>query len=171
MKRIQRLRRALAALGLSLAVIIPVQSRPPSEASGLLQYTPYFVSASTAGCNTTVVTFEEGEWFGSIMGASEDDGRVTVHCSGLWTFHALSIFENATVIDESGQARSGPLVLSLNGSRPDASSDWFGYWVVLAGEGEIANLRGQGTWSGPGAPGFELEGDIDYEGQVHFRPN
>ncbi len=34
----------------------------------------------------------------------------------------------------------------------------------------VANLRGQGTWWGPGAPAPEVWGDIDYEGNYHFEP-
>ena len=64
----------------------------------------------------------------------------------------------------------GTLVMSVEGSAPDAVSDWHGRWVILRGTDELATLRGQGTWWGPGAPDVGLWGDIYYGGEIHFEP-
>ena len=47
---------------------------------------------------------------------------------------------------------------------------WHGRWVILRGTDELATLRGQGTWWGPGAPDVGLWGDIYYGGNIHFEP-
>jgi len=60
--------------------------------------------------------------------------------------------------------------MSVEGSLPDASSGWHGRWVILRGTDELATLRGQGRWWGPGAPDVGVWGDIYYGGKIHFEP-
>lgn len=67
----------------------------------------------------------------------------------------------------------GTLEMRVVGSSPDVPTGWEGKWVILSGTGDLANLRGQGTWWGPGYdPANPLEyGKIDYSGKIHFEPD
>ena len=81
-----------------------------------------------------------------------------------WSFKAIVSFEG--YVDD----KYGTLKMSVVGTRPDGLADWQGKSVILSGTGELANLRGQGTWWGPGAPAPEVWGDIYYAGNYHFEP-
>ena len=151
------------------ALLISAQAGPPDTAEGLWQYQPFIEDTKTAGCNTFLDTFENGRWSGTFEGTSTEDGKVVIHCSGAWSFNAIVSYEGV-VHDDSGIPHSGTLVMSVQGSRPDGTSDWHGGWVILRGTEELATLRGQGTWSGPGAAAPGVWGDIYYEGNVHFEP-
>jgi hypothetical protein len=152
-------------VSLVVALSPPVQAGPPEEAEGLWQYQPFILDQKVAGCNTFLTTFENGVWSGTFEGTSTEDGKVVIHCSGAWSFNAIVTFDAVTV-----DGKSGTLEMSVVGKRPDGTSDWAGKWVILSGTGELANLHGQGTWWGPGAPAPGQWGDIYYGGQVHFAP-
>jgi hypothetical protein len=177
----------LLALVMLLSVLsLSASAGPPEEVSGLWQYIPYVKVHNAAGecvppgendtrppCireadgNTFMQTFETGKWSGSFVGVSTEDGKVVVHRSGDWSFNAIVSFSEVTV-----SGKSGTLKMSVNGrlSRYDEDGWWYGRWVILSGTGELATLRGQGTWWGPGAPDVGQEGDIWYAGKIHFAP-
>lgn len=142
----------------------PALAGPPKEAEGLMRYTPTVVDVRVADGNTFLHTTEEAEWTGTFSGNSTEDGRVVIHSSGRWSFKALGSFVG--MVD----GKSGTMEMSLNGTRPDESSDWKGRWVILSGTDELANLRGQGTWWGPGSAGPGHWGEISYSGRIHFEP-
>jgi len=144
---------------------VPVSAGPPDNAEGLWQYQPFILGAEEAGCNTFLTTFENGMWTGTFEGASTEDGKVVIYCSGAWSFNAIVSFSEVSV-----NGKEGTLKMSVVGSTPDAFTDWEGKWVIISGTGELANLRGQGIWWGPGAPDVGLWGDIYYSGDVHFEP-
>jgi hypothetical protein len=158
----------LAALMILVAsaLAMPVQAGPPTPAEGLWQYQPFILDVKEAGCNTFLTTFENGMWTGTFEGTSTEDGKVVIHCSGAWSFNAIVSFSEVTV-----DGREGTLRMSVGGGRPDGDSEWEGKWVILSGTGELATLRGQGIWWGPGAPDVGVWGDIYYSGQIHFEPN
>ncbi len=149
---------------LSMAAI-PTLAGPPKEAEGLWQYQPFILGVEQAGCNTILTTFENGIWTGTFEGISTEDGKVVIHCNGKWYFNAIVTFSELTV-----DGKSGTLKMSVEGTRPAADTDWVGKSVILSGTDELANLRGQGTWWGPGASGPGTWGDIYYEGNYHFEP-
>ena len=151
-------------LALLLLLTIPALAGPPQNAEGLWQYQPFILEAKEAGCNTFLTTFENGLWTGTFEGTSTEDGKVVIHCNGAWSFNAIVSFEGSVA------GKSGTLKMSVVGKRPDAFSEWEGKSVILSGTGELAQLRGQGTWWGPGAPAPEEWGDIYYEGKYHFEP-
>jgi hypothetical protein len=144
---------------------VPALAGPPTDAEGVWKYTPYTVSVRVADGNTFIESFEDGEWTGTFEGISTEDGHVVIHRSGFWSFRAIVSFSEVTV-----DGKSGTLEMSVVGDRPDGLSDWEGKWVILSGTGELASLRGQGTWWGPGAPGEGEQGDIYYAGRIHFEP-
>lgn len=158
---------ALIAFVLVFAVAISVQASPPEEASGTWLYTPFITDVREHGCNTQLTTFEESEWLdGTFVGTSTEVGRVIIHCAGNWSFKGTVDFDAVEV-----NGRSGTLEMTVNASRPDAAADWFGYWTITDGGGELENLRGQGTIWGPGAPAPGVQGTIYYAGNIHFEPN
>jgi hypothetical protein len=151
----------MAALALSMTV----QAGPPTAAAGLWRYTPYLISMKVADGNTFLHTFENGEWTGTFEGDSTEEGHVVIHSTGAWSFRGTVTFSQVTV-----DGRSGTLEMRVAGERPDVFTDWEGRWVITGGTGDLVNLRGQGTWWGPGAPDLGLQGDIWYAGQIHFEP-
>lgn len=151
-------------LVLLLLLTITALAGPPKKAEGLWQYQPFILGAEEVGCNTFLTTFENGLWTGDFEGTSTEDGKVVIHCNGKWFFKAIISFEGQV------EGKSGTLKMLAVGNRPSATADWVGKSVVLSGTGELANLRGQINWWGPGAPAPEEWGDIYYEGNYHFEP-
>ena len=117
-----------------------------------------------AGGNTFGETYEDAVLSGGMSGTSTDDCRVVIHRSGAWFYTSISSFQG--IVD----GREGTLQISLVGTRPSGDAEWEGSWVILGGDGELAALHGQGTWSGYGAPDVWVWGSVYYEGQVHFDP-
>ncbi len=89
---------------------------------------------------------------------------MVIHCNEAWSFNAIVSFDGTV------NGKSGTLKMSVVGKRPDAFADWEGKSVILSGTGELANLRGRGTWWGPGAAEEGKWGDIYYDGNYHFEP-
>ena len=150
----------------------PALAGPPKEAEGLMRYTPTIVDVRVADGNTFLHTTEEAEWTGTFSGVSAEEGQVVIHSSGRWSFKGMVSFDGEV------DGKSGTLEMSVNGTKPDEDSNWKGRWVILSGTDGLANLRGQGTWEGPGFKGVpgpeggeEQEwGNIDYSGRIHFEP-
>jgi hypothetical protein len=135
-----------------------------------MEYIPTIEDSWFADGNTFMNTTEQADWFGALTGTSYDVGKVVIHTSGAWSYKAIALFEGTV------DGRYGTLEISLVGKRPDASSEWYGTWVILRGTGDLANLHGQGTFWGLGfVPPDNPEdppvpGIIDYEGKIHFDP-
>lgn len=166
MRRKTLLLTIIIVAALLLAHSVPALASPPEDAEGLWQYQPFILGVREAGCNTFLTTFENGIWSGTFSGTSTEEGQVVIHCSGAWSYKAIVTFQNVTVA-----GKSGTLEMSVVGDRPDAASDWAGKWVILGGTGELSDVRGQGTWWGPGASGVGTWGDIYYAGNIHFDPH
>ena len=154
---------------LTMIMILPILSTPalagpPTEAEGLWEYMPTIVDARVADGNTFLHTTEVGKWTGTFEGESTEDGQVVIFSSGRWSFRGMVSFEGKV------GDKSGTLEMSVNGTKPDVYSEWKGRWVILSGTDELANLRGQGDWWGPGSLGPGYWGDIYYWGRIHFEP-
>ena len=160
---------SMFVLLVALMPVAPAAASFPTNVSGMMHYTPYLTNPdeapkTTPGGNTFFDTYEDSWWEGSFKGTSYDECVVIIHRSGRWTYRATGYFEGSV------NGKKGKLTMRLTGSRPDGESDWSGHWVILSGSGGLKNLRGQGTFEGPGSPGFGEEGDISYKGKVHFVP-
>ena len=153
------------ALLVVLALSISVQAGETIAAQGLWQYTPYIEGVRFADGNMFVDTREDGVWTGTFVGDSTEDGKMVVHSSGFRSFKATVSFSDVTV-----EGKSGTLEMRAVGKRLSPDQDWEGQWVITGGTGELAGLRGHGTWWGPGAPAPGVQGDIHYAGQIHFEP-
>lgn len=156
----------VGAIGLLMIIALPLQAKSPPKMDGEIQYIPHILDVREDGCTTTLTTYEDAVWTGIFEGNSRDEVKIFIHCSGRWSFGALVSFDEVTV-----DGKSGSLVMFLSGSRPNRESDWLGDWVIVDGTGELEHLRGSGTFWGPGAPGPEEEGDIEYAGHIHFKPD
>jgi hypothetical protein len=140
---------------------------PPEDAGGVWKYLPTPGDSRFAGCNRFLNTTEVGKWPGTFVGDSTEVGKIVFHCSGSMSLNAIVSF-----VDVKVGGKSGGLEMSAVGTRPAGDSEWYGYWVILSGTGELATLRGQGTWWGPGYNPAEphVWGHIEYAGKVHFKP-
>jgi len=163
---------ALLALVLTLVLVPAVitHATPPTSASGRWGYTPWinFESMRVAGGNTFFEAYTEtppDEWTGTFVGTSEDVYNVAIHSTGAWYCNGVVSFEGKV------NGVEGTLVIWFLGKKPDMFADWSGKWVILSGTGDLANLRGQGTWWGPGAPEVGQKGYVDYSGKIHFDPS
>ena len=153
-------------LALSL-IAIPAFAGNPQDASGTWYYKPSQPPEERlAGGNLHMKIVDEGYWEGTFSGDSTDHGFVIIHPNGRWTYQGWVMLDPITV-----DGKTGSLEMRVNGSRPDAFSEWTGKWVILSGSGELENLRGQGKWWGPGWQGDPaVYGVIPYDGNYHFSP-
>ena len=157
----------ICMLALLSTLSMSVHATQPTTASGIWTYTPTIILPSVrfADGNMFFEATSEDVWTGTFEGHSHCVERVVIHPSGSWNAEGLCTFESCTVTGESGT-----LVIHFVGTKPGPTADWSGRWVILSGTGDLANLHGQGTWWGPGAPAPGVEGFVDYSGQIHFDP-
>ncbi|MFN2139685.1 MAG: hypothetical protein ACK2U5_04345 [Candidatus Promineifilaceae bacterium] len=158
----------LMALFILLVLAIPAQATKPDSAEGVWSYFVYKAEVKEAGCNTFLTTYDYGKMTGTFEGETTEVGMVVEHCMGGVSFNGNMVFVGE--VDSPAGARSGTMEMSVVGQCCDENG-WDGQWVILSGTEELANLRGQGTWSGPGAGGPFVWGDVDYEGNIHFEGN
>jgi hypothetical protein len=167
----------LAVIMALTMVSVPALAGPPEDAGGDWYYMPAALGVKVAGDNTFLTITDVSNWNGTFHGqsedcevledcaVSEDYGTVVIHSSGDAFYKGVNIFPSVTV-----KGRTGRLEMRVNGLKK-AGSDWKGMWVITSGEGELAGLRGQGTWWGPGWQGDPEEwGEIHYSGKIHFDP-
>jgi len=135
--------------------------------SGVFDYDYALLMDPINSNGKTYVFAEEWEtWTGDLAGDGHAYFIVMVYESGLKEVVLLSTLTGEV------NGKEGTLVIRLVGKRP-ADGEWFGYWVILSGTGELENVCGQGLWWGPGyeAPG-NIPGerpDIYYTGFIRFR--
>ncbi|MCK4478391.1 hypothetical protein KAU88_07685 [Candidatus Bathyarchaeota archaeon] len=148
-----------------LTLSTPVHATPPTTVSGTVNYTFSVEEMREADGNLFLYAIEWEDWMGDFEGTAEAFFRVEVFSSaGFWNVWLRSTFTGIV------NGESGTLVIQLVGKKP-LGEDWYGQWVIINGEGGLADLRGQGTWGGPGwRSDIKIPGDPDlwYEGQIHF---
>jgi hypothetical protein len=154
-------------LALSM-IAIPTLAGEHHAASGTWWYRPSQPpEEKMAGGNLHMKIADEGYWEGTFDGLSTDYGFAIIHRAGHWTYKGWVLLDPVTV-----DGKTGSIEMRVNGSRPDMFSDWTGMWVIIGGTGELENLRGQGTWWGPGWQGDpDFYGEIPYAGNYHFAPD
>lgn len=138
----------------SVLLMPAVHATPPTTAEGKWTYVPTIINERKADGNTFKYGEETATWSGTFVGTSYDVFVVVVHPSGLATCPYGLINFVGTV-----NGKEGTLVINFVGQKP--GSIWYGQWVIISGTGELANLRGQGTWWGPPLK-------MDYSGDIHF---
>jgi hypothetical protein len=104
----------------------------------------------------------KSEWSGTICGKSEDMGFAVFHDTGPAIFVDSLSFEIAEI-----NGKIGGLELYVVGS--GAPGDWKGSWFIISAAGDLAGVRGNGTWEGPGWDGNpEVMGELNYSGIIQF---
>lgn len=155
-----------SAILISTLMIPVVLATPPDSVSGDWFYTPYMVEITkVAGGNIFKYGEEDGIWVGGFDGISEDSFNVVVHPSGFVTCTGQINFDGTV------NGESGTMVILFVGKKNLETMLWSGKWVIIGGTGDLANLKGQGTWEGPGWTGPPGPGELSYEGKIHFDPS
>jgi hypothetical protein len=152
-----------------LAVILALSTStalagPPDEAGGKWSYIVTDADIKVVSLNTFMTSYDNSIWTGTFDGVSTGVGMVVMHPSGKISVRGKEYFDGKV----NGQ--SGTFELSLVGQCCDEQGHWKGQWVIISGTEGLANLRGQGTWFGPGAGGPFVWGHVDYAGNYHFEP-
>lgn len=178
----------LAVILILSAVAIPALAGPPDKVQGYWYYIPTkdpFLGAKLADGNMFLTVADAGYWTGTFngdvdcsevalpedvladkCGVSTDIGWVVIHSNDSWFYRGIVSLDPVTV-----DGKTGTLEMRVSGSRPDALAEWDGKWVITGGTGELAGLRGQGSWWGPGWLGDPAQyGVIPYSGNIHFEP-
>lgn len=146
---------------LLLILAVPVQADRPGIAGG--EWTYEMVGGmddpTQVGCNLVFEpTLDEGDFTGTFEGSETEVGVLVFYCNGAGSFKGFLTFTGT--VDGN---RSGTLEMRIVGTSSDLSW-WEGTWVILGGTGDLATLRGQGTWEGP-------PGNLTYDGNYHFEPD
>ena len=143
----------------SLSVVHATNSTPVSGQI-IIQGATNVVMEQAGNSDNVVTTLNlHGVFTGSIAGSYTSESRWVTHNHGTtdsWT-HALGVdtISPATVL-----GKTGTLIFMINGKTGEG-----GTWVIIGGTGDLANLRGQGTYASSGNPYV-----MSYEGQIHFEP-
>lgn len=147
-----------------------------NDTDGVWCYTPNTTDDFTkvSGHNYYSALGYESDWTGTFTGASEDFGMVVMHSPGVKRSSGRALFIGTVSfasVDVDGT--SGGLEMYVSGERVNniSDTDWEGNWVITSGTGALEDLRGQGTWWGPGWQGnysdcgviyYSVE-DLDFE--------
>ena len=147
---------------LSTVSISGCAAAPEDErvSDGVWCYLPEFPPAYNewVGVNLYRTTTDIGEWTGIFEGESVESGFiVSQYPTGRALFIAVVTFNS---VDVGG--KSGGLEMYVIGDRPDKKTDWEGTWVITDGTGELADLKGEGDWWGPGYQDYPEECGVIY---------
>lgn len=141
---------------------IPAGAEPPTPASGDWTYVPFDVEiVKVAGQNTFIEGKDTGTWTGTFTGTSTEEFILVNHAKAGFNYYSGVIEFTGTV-----QGQSGTMVIRTNGKQDPGTvvpgpGLWEGSWVIVSGTGDLVNVHGQGTFTGPSL-------DLDYSGQIHF---
>jgi len=153
----------LCCITLLSAFLIPaIHATKATPAGGTWVYTPSPISTRWAGSNFIVDGQEDSIWTGTFVGTSYDTFTVVKHDA--YPDPNFPRFVNVIgVINFVGKVGDieGTLEILFVGVKWE---EWRGTWVILGGTGDLENLRGRGTWYGPG-------GNLLYDGKIHFDPS
>jgi len=159
MKRLMTIPLLLFALVLTAA---PVSAGPPAEANGDWSYVPFGIEVVPGPGQTTFIYGEDtGTWSGTFDGTSTEEFVIVNHANNGFNFYR-GVVEFTGSVD----GRFGTVTIKTNGKQDPGTVApgpglWSGHWVIVGGTGDLANLHGHGTFSGPSL-------FLDYEGQYHF---
>jgi len=153
----------ICMLALLSTLSMSVHATPPRPASGIWTYIPADMTPIKLADDNT---FFEVKSIDIVTGTFDGPGAgvdvLVLHSSGFWTGIGVATFEDCMV-----DGKSGTLVIRWAAHTTAETGLWSGQWVILSGTGDLANLRGQGTFWGPEeAGGFTYP----YSGWIHFDP-
>jgi hypothetical protein len=133
----------------------------PRSVEGSFSYEIIDAKPTGAGALTVVTGTSQGTWEGPFEGTSTSVWEEEAKSGGSASFEETISFEGSVEV-ESGKRRHGTLEILYVGERQDKQSDWVGTWEIVAGEGDLADLRGTGTFTS--APKSYV---VTYQGQIH----
>jgi hypothetical protein len=147
------------------ALAMPAYAAGPTPVSGTFDYSFVVDDTRSANGNTFLYATEWEEWAGDFSGQGEATFRVQVFPSGDMNVWLRSEFQGTVTGVEAGD--DDKMIIQLVGEKP-FGEDWSGQWVIIGGTGALAQVRGQGTWGGPGfGPVTPM---IWYNGQIQIVP-
>ncbi len=157
-------------VALLLALSVPAYATGPHvtvEGEWDYQGQPLF-DEKWAGGNYFASFADCGTWTGGFEGNVCDAGKIVFHSSGS-IFTKYTVWFDGKVWDESTGAYLGEGTLELRfvGRVFDENVGMQGTWVIVSGTGDLATLKGHGTWWGFGSDGVPGTPDLYYSGQVH----
>jgi hypothetical protein len=138
-------------------------STEPKSVKGSWSYEIIEARPAGAGATLTVVTgTSQGTWTRPFEGTSTSVWKMETADSGAGSFEETVSFEGFVEV-EPGKRRDGTLEILYVGERQDRESAFAGTWEIVGGEGELADLRGGGTFTSE--PNSYV---VDYSGEIHF---
>jgi hypothetical protein len=167
-----KMKKILVAIAVVVAVVIAVivvwsvllssGNAEPRSVEGSWSYEIIEANPQGMGGLTIVAGTSEGTWAGPFEGTSTSVTKVEVDASSAASFEETVFFEGSVEV-ETGKRSQGTVEILYAGARQDRQSDWVGTWEIVAGEGDLANLRGGGTFTSQ-----QNSYVVDYSGQIHF---
>ncbi len=149
-------------VGALLMGTVPASAGPPNTASGDWDYVPTSIDVVPGPGQTTFIYGEDtGTWLGTFVGTSTEEFVIVNHAKAGFNFYS-GVIEFTGSVD----GQQGTLTIKTNGKQDPGTVQpgpglWFGRWVIVGGTGGLANLHGQGTFTGPSL-------SLDYVGRYHF---
>ena len=137
-------------------------STEPRSVEGTWSYEVTGSNSTGTGAVTIFRTTKQGTWEGDLDGTATSVQEAEAKSGGAGSFEETVSFEGSVEV-ETGRRRDGTLEILCIGSRQDRESDWVGTWEIVEGEGELANLRGGGTFTS-----VQHSSVVDYSGEIHF---
>jgi hypothetical protein len=150
--------------GLLCPLLLPAAHSQTVE--GTFDYNYETVYQEEAHGRTILYALEHEQWTGSFDGTAHAVFIVLVDEAGAMTVDLFSTFTGTV------NGKTGSLVIHLIGEKPSPEEDWAGDWDIVRGIGDLADLRGQGTWGGPGYEGpSPPDPNWDPVGEGNTRPD
>lgn len=115
-----------------------------------------FTSVRTVGSNTIMTGTETQTYTGTFSGSAQLSFELLMHSSG--TFDAILIASFAG----SADGKSGIVKILYVAHAEGFGLHVTGYWVILRGIGDLANIHGQGTFEGSAGISQTYTGQIKY---------
>jgi hypothetical protein len=135
------------------------QPKPPIPVQGSFIYEIIESTSQSSGSgNITMSGKDAAVWEGSFQGTSTGFFEESRNESGYSNYRERITFEGSV------EGKEGILKMHLEGESQDHDAKWEGTWEILEGEGDLTNLKGNGTW-------IETEDyHVDYTGEIQFAP-
>jgi hypothetical protein len=153
----------------------------PASADGIWCYLPDLenlkpldIGAYPEGKLFLSATYK-GEWTGVFHGGDSPEDAAVSQDTGLLVAHEVPAPVNfapmlfvgtVSFADVQVGGASGGLEMDvgsdINAASPDEATEGSGSWIITGGTGNLSNLRGRGTWWGPGWLGDPNECGVIY---------
>ncbi len=137
---------SLPLLLASAALLLPATFAQPTTASGTYTLThSMLTSAITAGPNMIVTQINTFALTGIFQGTAVENVRGLISSTGFVAEQGTATFTGTS----NGLSGTTTFVIVGQGT----SSSITGHFTIISGTGDLANIRGQGTFQGTGLTG------------------